>query len=239
MLGAFLVIAGIRFIEVMRIILKFPTRGRPQQFLTTLKGWLDMAADPSSLAVLVSYDEDDAAMTPEIIAQAEAMHPALVAIKGRSKSKIDACNRDLPEYAGDWDIVLLASDDMWCVRQGWDFLIYQKMAQYFPDTDGALWIFDGAQRKINTLECVGRKRWEVNGRVLYHPSYRSFWSDNETTAVGLRDKKLVFIEHSVAHHQHPSWLKGMKPDATYASNHPFWNADKANFYTRESQGFPP
>jgi hypothetical protein len=186
----------------------------------------------------VSYDEDDATMTPEIIAQAEAMHPALVAIRGRSASKIDACNRDLENYGGDWDVVLLISDDMWCVRKGWDDLIRERMTQYFPDTDGALWFFDGAQKRINTLECVGFNRWFRNGSVLYHPSYKSFWSDNETTAVGLRDKKLVFIEHSIAHHQHPAWLKGMKPDATYARNHPFWAADKSNFYAREAAGFP-
>jgi hypothetical protein len=144
----------------MRVLLKFPTRGRPRQFLTTLKGWLDNAADLSRIAVLVSYDADDASMTPDIIAQAEAMHPALVAVRGNSKTKIEACNADLPEYGGDWDVVLLISDDMWCVRKGWDSMIRDRMAQYFPDTDGSLWFYDGAQDKINTLTCYGRKYYE-------------------------------------------------------------------------------
>lgn len=221
----------------MRILLKFPTRGRPQQFLTTLRGWLSQAEDPSRLAVLVSYDADDATMTDSVIAEAERLHPALIAVRGNSKTKIQACNSDLPEYGGAWDVVLLISDDMWCVRQGWDTLIRENMLRYFPDTDGALWIFDGAQRKINTLECVGRKRYETF-RFLYHPSYSSFWSDNESTAVGLRDKKLIFIEQSVAHHHHPAWLKGMKPDATYQRNNKYWRADEANFYARQSNGFP-
>ena len=221
----------------MRILLKFPTRGRPQQFLKTLKGWLDNAADLSRIAVLVSYDADDASMTPEIIAQTEAMHPALVAVKGNSKTKIAACNADLPEYGGDWDVVLLISDDMWCVRKGWDDLIRDRMSKYFPDTDGALWFFDGAQRKINTLECVGRKRYESFG-YLYHPSYASFWSDNESTAVGLRDKKLIFIEQSIAHHHHPAWMGGMKRDATYERNNRFWRQDEANYNARKAANFP-
>jgi hypothetical protein len=221
----------------MRILLKFPTRGRPQQFLKTLHGWLSQAADPSRIVVLVSYDDDDATMTPEIIAKAEAMHPALVAVGGHSKSKIDACNRDLWAYGGEWNVVLLISDDMWCVRQGWDKMIRENMTRYFPDTDGALWFYDGAQRRINTLECVGKARYAKHG-VLYHPDYFSFWCDNETTAVGLRDKKLVMIEQSIAHHQHPSWLGGMKKDATYQRNHGYWAKDQATYERRKAAGFP-
>ena len=221
----------------MRILLKFPTRGRPQQFLKTLRGWLTNASNLSHIAVLVSYDTDDATMTPQIIAEAEGMHPALVAIGGISASKIAACNRDLPEYGGAWDVVLLISDDMWCCRHGWDELIRQRMLHYFPDTDGALWTYDGAQQKINTLECVGRKRYASFG-CLYHPSYFSFFSDNESSAVGLRDKKLIFISESIAHHQHPAWLKGMKPDATYARNNRFWRQDESNFARRQAAGFP-
>jgi hypothetical protein len=221
----------------MRILLKYPTRGRPQQFLTTLRGWLDNAADLSRIAVLVSYDADDATMTPEVIAEAEKLHPLLIAVSGNSKSKIDACNRDVSEYGAQWEVVLLISDDMWCVRQGWDDIIRTNMARYFPDTDGALWFYDGAQKKINTLECVGYRRW-AGFRYLYHPSYFSFFSDNEQTAVGLRDKKLVTIEQSIAHHQHPAWLGGMKRDATYIRNNMFWRQDERNYYERKSKGFP-
>lgn len=221
----------------MRILLKFPSRGRPQQFLKTLRGWLSQATDLSHIAVLVSYDEDDATMTDEVIAEAEGMHPALEAVKGHSKTKIEACNADLNEYGGSWDVVLLVSDDQWCRRQGWDELIRQKMMQFFPDTDGALWIFDGSQRKINTLECVGRARYKNFG-YLYHPSYASFWSDNESTAVGLRDKKLIFIEQQISSHEHPAWAAGMKQDATYTRNNRYWKQDEANFHRRQALGFP-
>lgn len=222
----------------MRILCKYPTRGRPAHFISRLREWTRLAYDPSKIAFLVSYDEDDATMNDVVIEQAESIHPSVVCVEGNSKSKIEACNKDLPEYAGDWDIVLLISDDMVPVREAWDDLIRKMMGRYFPDTDGALWFWDGAQKKINTLECVGRKRWEANGRVLYHSSYSSFFCDNETTAVGLRDKKLIFISESIAHHQHPAWLRGMKPDATYARNNRFWRADESNFARRQAAGFP-
>lgn len=221
----------------MKVLIKFPTRSRPKQFLVTLKGWLDLASDPANLAVLVSCDTDDATMTPEVIAQAEALHPSSIVLRGTSVNKIAACNRDLPEYQGDWEVVLLVSDDQWCRRQGWDAVIRENMQRHFPDTDGALWIFDGSQRKINTLECVGRKRYEAF-RYLYHPSYASMWSDNESTAVGVRDKKLVFIEQQISSHEHYCWGAGMKKDALYARNNLPWEADKANFYRRQSLGFP-
>lgn len=221
----------------MKLLLKFPTRGRPRQFLTTLNGWIESAANPANLAVLVSYDEDDSSMTPAVIAEAEKLHPSLIAVRGKSESKIHACNRDLPEYAADWDVVLLVSDDMWNTCRGWDNRIRDAMQRYFPDTDGALWFYDSCQTKINTLECVGRKRYAYFG-YLYHNSYKSFWCDNETTAVGVRDKKLVMIEQPICKHQHPSWGRGMQNDATYQKNHPFWKQDEANFYKRQATGFP-
>lgn len=222
----------------MRILLKYPTRGRPQQFLTTLAGWVKNANNPSDIAILVSYDADDATMTPEIIARAEAIHPALIAVRGKSKTKIEACNADLNEYAGDWEVVLLCSDDMWCSRMGWDGAVRREMyVNCNGGTDGALWFFDGAQKKINTLECVGRDRYRKFGQ-LYHGSYASFWCDNESTAIGLRDKKLFFVESPICSHQHPAWLGGMKTDATYRKNHPFWAQDQANFYRRQALGFP-
>lgn len=221
----------------MRLLIKYPTRGRPQQFLTTLKGWLDNADDLSRIAVLVSYDVDDATMNSPILGEAIRMHSRVVTGGRYSKSKIHACNRDLSEYPGDWDVVLLISDDMWCVRKGWDTMIRENMGRHFPDTDGALWFYDGAQRKINTLECVGRARYNKFG-YLYHPDYFSFWCDNETTEVGLRDGKLVFVEQSIAHHHHPSWLGGMKKDATYQRNHGYWAKDQATYERRKAAGFP-
>lgn len=222
----------------MRIMCKYPTRGRPAHFLQRLREWATLAREPHNLAFLVSYDADDATMNDVIVSQAEAIHPSVVCVKGNSPNKIAACNADIADYKADWDVVLLISDDMIPCREAWDDLIRKKMGLYFPDTDGALWFWDGAQRKINTIECVGRKRWEHFG-FLYHGSYASFFCDDEQTAVGIRDKKLIFIEESICHHHHPAWLGGMKTDDTYRRNNKYWQADSANFQRRKLAGFPP
>jgi ribosomal protein L31 len=73
---------------------------------------------------------------------------------------------------------------------------------------------------------------------LYHPSYSSFFCDNEQTEVGLRDKKLVVITQSIARHCHPSWCGGMKRDATYERNNRFWRQDEANYNARKAANFP-
>ncbi len=221
----------------MRILLKFPTRSRPQFFLTRLREWIAAAVKPELVSVLVSYDADDVTMAPDIIAQAEAVHPAVVCVKGNSKTKIEACNSDLSEYAGDWDVCLLISDDTFCRVRGWDERIRENMQKYFPDTDGALWFYDGSQRRINTLECVGRKYY-LRRNYLYHPSFASFFCDNESTAVGLALKRLVFIETPISSHEHPSWAGGMKRDALYARNNRYWKQDEANYERRKAAGFP-
>lgn len=222
----------------MRILIKYPSRGRPQQFLLTLQGWLSQAADLSRIAILVSYDEDDAMMTPEVIAQAEALHPALVAVKGSSKTKIAACNADLNDYCGDWDVVLLVSDDMICRRQGWDETIRDQMNRNFHDTDGVLWFHDGSkQRVIMTLSCIGRAYYERD-HFIYHGSYSSFFCDNEATDTAKQRGRIVFIEQPIATHEHPHWCGGMKPDATYQRNNKYWAADKSNYERRKAAGFP-
>jgi hypothetical protein len=221
----------------MNILLKYPTRGRPTLFLRTLIGWLELAEDLSRLKVLISYDSDDLTMNDSVLDEARQLHPAIVAVKGHNHDKISACNADLPAYQEPWDVVLLLSDDMFCKAQGWDTTIRGLMTQHFPDTDGALWFFDGAQCGFNSLECVGRKRYERFG-YLYHPSYKGFYCDFESTEVGLRDGRLVFIETPICSHENPCWSGELKFDATYTRSLVWNSLDRNNYDRRKLAGFP-
>lgn len=223
----------------MKILCKYPTRGRPDAFLARLKEWIDSAVNPAQIAFLVSYDADDVTMTPEVIAQAETLHPSMICVRGNSKTKIEACNADLNEYRADWDVCLLISDDFFCRRQGWDEIIRQKMTELYPDTDGVLWFHDGSkQRYIMTLSCVGRKYYERD-RFIYNPIYASFFCDNEQTQIAQMRGKIAFIEQPIASHEHPSWSNsgGMKRDATYTRNNKYWRQDEATYHRRKAAGF--
>ncbi len=221
----------------MRLLCKYPSRDRPEQFLKTLKGWIDLAENPADISFLISYDADDATMTDAVISQAKALHPDVTCVRGNSKSKVAAINANINEYDKPWDVVLVISDDFFCRRRGWDSVIRNAMQKSFPDTDGSLWIFDNSQRRINTLPCMGRRFYD-RFKFIYHPSYQSLFCDNEQSEVGLKLLKLVFVEDVIASHEHPMWGKGMKKDALYARNDKFWNQDKANFLRRQSLGFP-
>ena len=100
---------------------------------------------------------------------------------GDSKTKIEACNADIKDV--DFDIVLLASDDMVPQVRGYDTIIKEAMEDYFPNTDGVLWFNDGYQsRAMNTLCILGKKYYDRFG-YIYHPDYISLWCDNEFTVV--------------------------------------------------------
>jgi hypothetical protein len=136
---------------------------------------------------------------------------------GLSKSKIDAVNRDLNNYKKHWDIVLLASDDMVPQIKGYDDIIRDNMMFNYPDTDGILFFNDGFQgNKLNTL-CILGNRYYQRFNYIYHPDYKSCWSDNEFMVVGNILKKQSYINQVIIKHEHPDWGYG-NPDQIHKNN---------------------
>ena len=95
----------------MNILIKFPSRLRPNQFKDTLMKHVTMADDLSRLYFLVSLDSNDPTkdqyneILNEMIKYNSSIDNhinALVCI-GESKSKIDAVNRDLEAYSVNFD----------------------------------------------------------------------------------------------------------------------------------------
>ena len=156
----------------MRLLTKYPTRQRPEQFAKTLAAYHDNLGDPANTTFLITVDRNDRTMTGENLEGPlrKLSCPFVVDIH-QGKGKINAINSGM-EHAGEWDIVLLASDDMIPLGPRYDGAIRDAMRTYFPDTDGALWIHDGRQDRICTIVCMGRKYYERFG-YIYHPSYKS------------------------------------------------------------------
>jgi hypothetical protein len=218
------------------LLIKYPTRSRPELFLKTLSEYIQKADNNTFNQYLISCDIDDIKMSDEVIKKAEALHPNVKVIRGEGFNKIEACNRDI-EKASDWDIVLLISDDMQVIKEGWDNAIRQYMKSLYPDLDGCLWFHDGSQQQaISTLSCMGRKYYDRFG-YLYHPSYKSFYCDDEYTEVAKSLNKITFIEKVIVKHQHPCWGGGVQSDALYMRNDRYWTEDKNNYKTRKANGF--
>lgn len=212
----------------MRILLKCPTRSRREQFLHNLSRWVELADKPELLGIAVTCDLDDDSMRDVT----EADLPATVAwrqiFRGTNRTKIEACNANMHEIPWTWDIVILVSDDMVPQVQGYDTRIREAM----KTTDHVVWINDGIQgRALNTLNIFGRRRFETWG-YLYHPSYKSFYCDNEVTDwCNSNPEKCTYIPEVLIRHIH--FITGAVPmDSLYQRNQSYLDEDRRNYEFR-------
>jgi glycosyltransferase involved in cell wall biosynthesis len=221
----------------LKILIKFPTRGRPEKFFKVLDLYYEKAKNKDRIAFLISCDDDDETMnTPQIRGCLDEYKKKvrLVYYFGQSKTKVQAINADVDKVDG-WHILLLASDDMIPVVDGYDEIIDHDMNANFPDLDGVLWYNDGARTDINTLSILGRKYYN-RFNYIYHPEYVSLWCDNEFTDVSKFLEKYTKSERVIIEHAHPVYQK-TNYDALYAKNESFFQSDKKIYEKRKLKNF--
>lgn len=219
----------------MKVLIKFPTRGRPEKFKYALFQYVSKCKDHANTRFLFTFDHDDPTATTDEFQ--EDFHEICGDIEydmpfGYSKNKIDAVNRDM-DLGGDWDILLLASDDMIPCVKHYDQIIRDRMAEFYPDLDGVLWFNDGyAGDKLNTLVCMGRAYYNRFG-FIYHPAYKSFFCDNEFMDQANALKKQTYFPLPIIRHQHPANTKDALDDDLYRHNHQHWKEDERTYYHRK------
>ncbi len=223
----------------MRILLKCPTRSRPQKIMSTLTQYMKLANHPEQIGVVLSCDDTDTTMSRNLVH--EEIHRILKntafhkIFTSSNRSKIEACNANMSEIGWEWDIVVLVSDDMIPQIQGYDDVIRNHMIARFPDTDGILWCNDGTQaEKLNTLSILGRKMYERFG-YIYNPEYKSLFCDTEFTDLckGSLKEKCTYIPHCIIRHEHPGTGFAQNMDALYDRNQKYWNEDMYTYIRRK------
>jgi hypothetical protein len=223
----------------MRLLVKFPTRARPEKFLKLLRLYLDYLDSREDARIAVTCDVDDTSMSDSIIEQATSLDPSVVlCIPGESKNKIHACNRDIDYLSSifTWDILVLASDDMLPVYKGYDTRLKAEMEKHYPDLDGVLWFNDGyIKQTLNTMSILGRKYYE-RFNYIYHPSYISLWCDNEFQEVATNLGRQTYFDDVLFKHDHPC-NTGSKGDELLQKNESFFQADKKTYLKRKARGF--
>jgi hypothetical protein len=220
----------------MKLLIKFPTRGRKDKFFSTLNIYHNNCEDIENTEFLISIDSDDTEMNLEEVVNRISSYKNTKVVVGNSLSKIDAVNRDLNEFENKWDILLLASDDMIPQVKGYDIIIKDNMLFNYPDTDGVLWFNDGFQgNRLNTLCILGKKYYE-RFNYIYHPDYKSCWSDNEFMAVGNILNKQSYLDQVIIKHEHPDWGYG-KNDFVHQKNVSDFNYDLNVYNTRKNINF--
>lgn len=216
----------------MNLLIKLPSRERPQKFFDVLNK-AQRNRELQSTRFLITLDSNDALMKTDQVKKTLGMWGNLTVVYGESKSKIDAVNRDM-DKAGEWDIVLLLSDDMHVNVKSFDKIIVDLFEKHFPDTDGALWLNDGhTGKRINTIVCMGRKRYEKFG-YLYHSAYKSFFCDNEYTDLMIKDGNYQYIEQVLIEHKHPmNTGRRIDLDNLYRRNDAYFHIDKRTYENRK------
>jgi hypothetical protein len=220
------------------MLIKFPTRGRPEKFFNVLDKYISMADDIINIAFVVSMDLDDTSMNNKtIISRLDSYKNKgikLFYFFGNNKTKIQAINADM-EKISNWHVVLLASDDMIPLVKGYDSIIRKDMNDHFRNMDGVLWYSDGGQNNINTL-CILGKPYYDRFNYIYHPDYISLWCDNEFTDVSLKTKKCYKSDKVLIEHAHPVYNK-TEYDELYMRNESYFNIDKETYEKRKKKNF--
>ena len=217
----------------MNLLIKFPTRGRPDKALKTLVRYINYMDDKSN-RILVTCDLDDESMNNEEVRNILTQYENVVIKYGDNKSKIEAVNADLKDE--EFDIVLLASDDMLPIVKGYDTLIKSRMSEIYPDTDGVLWFNDGYQGdRLNTLSILGKKYYDRFG-YIYHPEYKSVWCDNEFMAVSRILDKVTYFDTTIIKHEHPDWGFTDRDDI-HRWNYLNENHDRMVYFNRNANNF--
>lgn len=220
----------------MKLLIKFPTRNRKDKFFYALDKYYELLSDLDNTEFCITIDYDDRSMNNDSVLDKLETYKNLYYYVGGSKTKIQAVNADLKDF-DDFDILLLASDDMIPEVKGYDNDIRENMQTYYPDTDGVLWFFDGNRRDLNTLCILGKKYYKRFG-YIYHPAYKSFYCDDEFTQVANRLKKQTFIEKIIIRHEHPDIPKYRhKIDPLYQRNSIYFGYDGKIFTIRKNNNF--
>ena len=211
----------------MRFLCKFPSRSRPGRFLEVFNLYRSYLSGKHSMEFLLSFDEDDIMMNnPHMRKILDSQGEGVRYYFGNSKSKIQAVNADM-DKAPDYDILLLASDDMVPVQHGYDDMIATDMQTHFPDLDGVLHYNDGIRGEaLNTLCIMGKPYYDRFG-YIYNPEYTSVFCDNEFTEVSRMLGKAAYIDKLIIQHK---WMEQGK-DALYQRN------EDPDLYSKDGQVF--
>lgn len=222
----------------MKILVKIPSRERPDKLIDLLDLYFSFIRDNENTSFLFTFDENDdktknSEMEDRLYFLERVYGIKSNVIYGISKNKIDAVNRDLINF-NDWDILVLASDDMIPIRDGYDDIIRKDMSKNHPDLDGVLYYPDGFT-PLNTLPILGKKYYDRFGYV-YNPIYESMFCDNEFHDTAELLGKHTKLNQVLFKHVHPA-NTGIGIDELYKKNNEPWDRDKQRYFERKSTNF--
>ncbi len=231
----------------MNILVQFPTYGRPERFLDVLDKYVSMSSTENDLFFNINCDSADLSMTNSSIQRGisdimeQRLNVSYAINYDHHTEKISAINNNIDDVEFDWDIVIVASDDMVPRAEGWDLEITNAMREHYPNLDGCVHFNDGnTNGKLITFSILGRKLYESFG-YIYHPDYKSLYCDDEFTQVVRGMGKETYIDKVIVSHEHysieGSANHGIRDIATVKTL-AYSGRDQQVFAMRQKLGFP-
>ena len=185
----------------IRILIKIPTRSRPDKFFSCLDKYYDLLSKKYKYTFLIACDEDDHLMNNESVINKLKKYENLLFGFDKNSTKVSAYNSGIDKVP--FDILIVTSDDLIPIVKNYDELIVKAMLANFPDTDGVLNYHDGTVgAALNTYPILGRKYYERFGYV-YHPHYKSLFCDNEFGDISKMLKREYASNQVLFLHHHP------------------------------------
>ena len=224
----------------MKLLVKFPTRNRPLKFFQTLSQYQHQRTT-DMVHFMITIDEDDERMTShQSIRQMTMWGNLSYQIAPAGVGKIGAINYGMSDVIDNYDIILLASDDMIPIVKGYDQIIIESMMRMYPDTDGVLWFNDGfrgmdSAHPLNTLCILGREYYKRFG-YIYQPDYKALWCDNEFMDVATMLGKQTYIDEVIIRHEHPMNV-GSRTDRMNERDNNLYTQDGELYRQRKATNF--
>jgi len=212
------------------ILIKFPTRGRPEKFKATLEKHINLASKKHNIRYIFTFDDDDETMnTDEMKTYLNNLPVSNKFYFGNSEDKIEAINANMDDE--DFDILILASDDMIPLLKDYDDIIAEKFTHSQFGLDCTLH-FTSARWSdhLNIQPILGKLYYDRFG-YIYHPAYKSISCDNEYTDVSRILRRDIFVPLELFSHNYLSQCNG---DETCIKNHEFNHHDGAVFQDRKA-----
>lgn len=216
----------------LKILVKIPTFNRPEQLLKSIKSFINKQSKKYTLEIIVSANTED--KKTQNIKQKIVKYKNTKVYFSEINSKIDAYNADLSDK--NFDILILASDDMIPVVENYDEIIVENMLNFFPDLDGTLWFDNGdGNLRTNTLCIIGYPLFKKI-MPIYNPLYKGYYCDDEFSQIVMKLGKVVRIDQNIIKHCIPENVV-MFNESTYLKSLVYGMTDRAKFKIRKKIQF--
>lgn len=217
-----------------KILFKYPSRGRPERFFSSLDSLYNNIDDPYNFLVSCTLDTDDLSMNNSEVIERVMAYKNISIEWGESTSKINAVNRSMPDY--DWDIVIVHSDDMVYNLYGFDSMVRVDMMTHFPEMDGLLHYPDqDAKEALATMVIMGRNLYNKFG-YIYNPDFKSLWCDNLLQDIAQKLGKYKYCGYQINLHLCPAYGY-LEKDELWLRQQGDWAHDEALYIEIKNRGY--